>query len=75
MANCRICGKPVWTATVMHDKCWKREVRLAASVFCAGYCRWPYEIKDDDALAEKCGSCPLVNLVNAGLGCRPYDEA
>lgn len=67
MANCKICGKPVRCANVFHSACWETEAGKAAEKFCDEYCRFPQELKDEDALQERCNDCALVKLLNLGL--------
>ena len=36
-----------------------------ASAFCDNLCRWPQELKDEDALAAECAACrPMLDLAN-----------
>jgi len=67
MANCRICGKPVLTATVRHAACWEREAERLAEEFCDGYCRWMRECTEEDELEEKCSKCPLEKMIRLGM--------
>ena len=48
MPNCKLCGKAVTSARVMHAECWKREARELAEIFCDRYCRWPTECENAD---------------------------
>lgn len=36
MANCKLCGKPVTSARVMHAECWEREAYKLAEIFATG---------------------------------------
>lgn len=67
MANCKICGKPVRCANVFHSACWETATGKVAEKFCDNYCRFPREIKDEDALQEHCDDCALARLLNLGL--------
>lgn len=68
MANCKICGKPVDAAPVIHRECWEKAVDEMAETFCNEYCRFPREIEDADSLQElHCDSCPLIRVLNLGL--------
>lgn len=68
MANCKFCGKPVRSGTVMHSACWETAVKKTAEIFCADYCRYPRECQDEDSLHEfHCDNCPMLRLVNLGL--------
>lgn len=65
MANCKFCGKAVEASPVMHKECWEAECEKVAEIFCDRYCRWPFELEQDE-LDEKCDSCDLVKLLNLG---------
>ena len=68
MPNCKICGQTVSAAPVFHPACWEEAAHLMAAKFCAEYCRFPRECKDEDDLADNhCGSCHIVRLLNLGL--------
>lgn len=68
MANCKICGKPVLFAKVLHSACWEKEVESMAEVFCDNYCRFPRESANEDELQEQhCDCCPLIKVLNLGL--------
>jgi len=54
--------KKVW-----HAACWEAKVHKMAEIFCDEYCRFPREIKDPDALEDKCNDCKLISLLNMGL--------
>ena len=41
MPNCKICGKPVVAANVIHSACWEHEANKVAEEFCDNYCRFP----------------------------------
>ena len=41
------------------------ELDRIASAICDDLCRWPRELKDEDALEEKCAACrPLIDMAN-----------
>ena len=43
----------------------KTALGSAVSGICDNLCRWPRELKDEDALEEKCNDCrPVLALVN-----------
>ncbi|MEG2930316.1 MAG: hypothetical protein RR825_00890 [Ruthenibacterium sp.] len=67
MPNCKICGKPVLSARVMHPACWERACDKMAEIFCDEYCKWPGECADKDALAAHCDDCALIRILNLGL--------
>ena len=68
MANCKLCGKRVVSARVMHTECWEHEARELAEIFCDSYCRWPAECESEDELMSgHCDSCHLVRVLNLGL--------
>ena len=68
MAKCKICGKPVEAAPVMHRECWETVTARMAEEFCDEYCRFPQEIEDADSLKElHCDDCPLIRVLNLGL--------
>ena len=66
MANCKVCGKSVTAAHVMHAECWKQEVSNLAEIFCDQYCRWPIECHSEEELAEHCDSCHMIRVLNLG---------
>ena len=68
MANCKICGKPVEAAPVMHRECWEKAVSDIAEEFCNEYCRFPQEVEDEDSRQElHCDGCPMIGVLNLGL--------
>ena len=68
MANCKICGKPVRSAKVIHSACWETAAHRVVETMCDDYCRWPREIQDKESLEElHCNDCALLRLINLGL--------
>lgn len=67
MANCKICGKPVRAARVIHAACWEKAADEIAQVFCDEYCHWPREAEGEEDLDRHCDSCRLIQLLNLGL--------
>ena len=68
MPNCKLCGKAVTAARVMHAECWEHETRELAKIFCDHYCRWPLECENaDELMNEHCDSCHLIRVLNLGL--------
>lgn len=41
-----------------------RQADALAEEFCNKYCRWPYELSDQEALDARCSGCPLDRLVD-----------
>ena len=68
ISYCKLCGKAVTSARVMHAECWKREARELAEIFCDRYCRWPTECENADELVnEHCDDCHMIRVLNLGL--------
>lgn len=65
MANCKICGRPmpVGYRTTVHRSCRERVANQLQEEFCGEKCRMA-QCFDEDALAEQCASCKLLQLVN-----------
>lgn len=68
MANCKLCGKPVRSAHVIHSACWEREAYELAEIFCDQYCKWPEQCSGEEQLQEQhCDACALIHVLNLGL--------
>ena len=67
MANCKICGKPVRAARVLHAACWEKAAEEMAQVFCDEYCRWPREVGSQEELEQHCDSCLMNRLAELGV--------
>lgn len=66
MPKCRICGKPIVSASAEHDEC-RRELRkrLAAEV-CAYHCKMAVICQDQQRLKEVyCAACALQKLIDS----------
>ena len=62
MANCKVCGKSVRSAPIVHERCMKRVIEDVQKDMCDDYCRYTGEGFDKDALEEMCSSCPMNRL-------------
>lgn len=68
MANCKICGQHVRSASVIHPACWEHEATKLAETFCDEYCRFPREVADEESLEDlHCSNCALIRVLNLGL--------
>ena len=69
MPNCKLCGKAVTSARVMHAECWKREARELAEIFwltdtAAGQ---PNARTRTNLVNEHCDDCHMIRVLNLGL--------
>lgn len=69
MAWCKLCGKRVTAALVMHRKCLEEAAERIALEFCLNNCKWFAEL-GDDGLNQHCDGCQMGHLAEA-LGARP----
>ena len=62
--NCKICRKPISSASMYHDECLNQAVETAASEICDSLCKYHAMYDDQDRLErELCSSCALVKLL------------
>jgi len=65
MPNCQICGKPVISAPVTHQECWKEWAEEQARKVCSYACKWEVICGDKKRMWEAhCKQCPLLELAN-----------
>lgn len=62
MANCKVCGKPVKSAPVFHERCFERVLESVSERIYEDYCRHSQGNKSAAALEELCSECPLNQL-------------
>ena len=63
MPRCRLCGKPVPVALVVHGRCWEAEAERIAAQFCRFNCRWFAECNEDE-LGMHCDGCQMGHLAS-----------
>ena len=65
MANCKICKRPmpIGYHSTVHRACRTRVANELQEEFCGEMCRYAHSC-DEEALAEHCASCKLLQLVN-----------
>ena len=66
MAKCKLCGKTVHTATVMHDECLADAVQMITERVCDSYCKHPEAFRGDESEMHQlyCNACPLADLLD-----------
>ena len=66
MPRCKICGKPVSSATVIHGECLEQLISGVKCEMCDNFCRWPHEARTQEELDAICKHCPLDLLDEIG---------
>ena len=61
MAKCKICGRPVTAAPVVHQDC--LEELLGQN--CDQNCKWPVVCLDQDRLDVHCAQCPINKFLES----------
>lgn len=62
--NCKICRKPISSASMYHDECLDQAIESAVSEICDNRCKYPAMYDDQDRLeSERCAHCALVKLL------------
>ena len=62
MANCKVCGRVVRSAPVIHEGCITRVVREVSAEICDNYCGYAKDDMTPAMLDGICGGCPLNRL-------------
>lgn len=63
MAICKICNRPTPIGQTVHRSCMERVANELQEEFCGEKCRFPL-MCDEEALAERCSTCRLLQLAN-----------
>ena len=66
MPNCRLCGKPVDSSPVFHDKCLTELINSVKCQICDNYCRIPHMGLAPVDMEAACEHCPLDRLDKIG---------
>lgn len=67
MAQCKFCGTPVRSASVMHNGCLEKKLLQVAQRICDDYCKYEeayrYDANKDDLHELHCDGCVVNDLI------------
>ena len=62
MASCKVCGKAVRSAPIIHERCMKRLVEEVQKEMCDDFCRYTRAGLSEDSFEDMCSRCPMNRL-------------